>query len=660
MKNLVIIIPVYGQLFYTKKVLKSIEEQEVKAYDKVVTIVVDNASPDDTRKWLLEEWAGLTNLYKEDDTTVVPLKDKSLAYWKTQGDLTKQVVVNFSNLGYGPAINRALHLVIGTVFASADVLVMNNDMELLPHCIDKLKEASKTYKEKKVGIVGGKLLFPDGTIQHAGAYLNAFGWGQHKYGGIQDNQIFTSQRIEPQEFITGALLLITNECLQEVGLFDEQFAPAYFEEVDYIFRARDKGFITVYAPESRAIHYENTTAKTLNPSGNAPTELSHINQVKFYLKREQVPYIPTSDKKILFCCQIHGLWSFATVMRNLAKGLSWNGVDVSIAPQDYHTGEGIDDWEIKQMVEKPRDYWDRVVLRSAEGDDMMSLPPGKLRIAHTTGENSRVNPVWVDQLNHVDKVITTSRFFKKVMEEGGITTPIFVVPNAVNTSIFQPTGNKLPLGTLKGFNFISVFHFGTRKAPEVLIRAFAEEFDPDEDVSLTIHSLHMQNAIELQLKISLKEWVSRVCDNKPHAPMYITTDPMRMELIWAFYRNFDVNVLTTRCEGFGLTLAEAAACGLPSIVTGYSGVLDIVDDSTGWLLDYILQPMPLQIVPYFKNYLGGVWAEPSVEHLRKLLRHTFNNREEVSKKGQNALKKSQQFSIMEVGKLAKQVIFGVL
>jgi GT2 family glycosyltransferase len=632
-KILCIVIPVYGQLFYTKKVLKSIEEQVVKAYDRVVIFVVDNASTDGTDKWLAQEW-----LSKGRD---------------------KYIISNLTNLGYGPAINRALKFILQTDFLfNSDILVMNNDMELLPHCIDKLKEASETYKEKKVGIVGGKLLFPDGTIQHAGAYLNAFGWGQHKHGGIQDKYIFASQRIEPQEFVTGALLLITHECLSEVGLFDEQFAPAYFEEVDLIFRARDKGFETIYAPESRAIHYENITSKALDSSGNAPTELSHKNQVKFYLKREQIPYIPISEKKILLCCQIHGLWSFVTVMRNLAKGLSQNGVDVSIAPQDYHTGEGIDDWEIKKMVDKPHDYWDRVVLRSAEGDDMVPLPPGKQRIAHTTGENSRVNPAWVSQLNHVDKVITTSLFFKNVMEEGGVKTPIFVLPNAVDTSIFQPTGNRLPLGDLKGFNFVSVFHFGTRKAPEVLIRAFAEEFSPDEDVSLTIHSLHMQNAIESQLKISLKEWVSRICDNRPHAPMYITTDPMRMELIGSFYRNFDVMVIPTRCEGFGNPLAEAGACGLPSIVTGYSGVLDIVDNTTGWLLDYELQPMPLQLVPYFKNYLGGIWAEPSIAHLRKLLRHTFDNREEVTKKGQAALKKSHQFSIAEVGKLAKQVIFG--
>ncbi|MFA5394961.1 MAG: glycosyltransferase [Methanogenium sp.] len=631
-KTLCIIIPVFNQLFYTKKALESIGKHEQHSYNKVITFVVDNASTDDTKNWLTQEWCPSDNKY---------------------------VIWNDTNLGYGPAINKALCVIKDNPdLSDSDILLMNNDMELLPNCIDKLKEASlEVFEGKKTGVVGGKLLFPDGIIQHGGAFLSAFGWGQHKLGGVRDDQVIIIQKIEPQEYVTGALFFITNECLKEIGLLDERFAPAYFEEVDYCFRVRDKGYQIIYTPFARAIHYENITSKALHPSGNAPSELSHINQVKFYLKRESVPYIPTSEQKLLICSQIHGFWSFATVMKNFAKGLARNGVDVAIAPQDYHTGESIDDWEIKQMVDKPHDWWDRAVLRSAEGDDMTQLPPGKIRVAHTTGENSRIPPSWISQLNHVDKVLTTSTFFKGVMENSGVKTPIYVVPNAVDVSIFNQDVRKLPVGDLRGFNFVSMFHFGSRKAPEVLLKAFAEEFAPDEDVSLTIHSLSMQYVVETQLKISLKEWVSRICGYKPHAPIYITTSPMQMNVLGSFYKNFDIFVLPTRCEGFGLPLAEAAACGLPSIVTGYSGVLDIVDDNTGWLLDYTLQPMPLQIVPYFKNYLGGVWAEPSVDHLRKLMRHTFKNRDEVKKKGKLALEKSKQFSIEEVGKVAKKAIF---
>jgi hypothetical protein len=650
--TLCIIIPVYNQLFYTKKVLESIEKHEQHSYDKIVIIVVNNASTDGTKEWLYRKWCGDERLENYSSGIIRLICSISLE---------KCVINNKVNLGYGPAINVALKVVLeDKSLQDSDILLMNNDMELLPNCIDKLKEASyEVFDEKKTGIVGGKLLFPDGVIQHGGAFLTSFGWGCHKFGGVRDDQIIVDQKINPQEYVTGALFFITNECFKKIGLFDERFAPAYFEEVDYSFRARDNNYQIIYTPFARAIHYENITSKALSPSGNAPSELSHKNQVKFYLKREDIPYTPTSEHKLLICSQIHGFWSFATVMKNFAKGLARNGVDIAIAPQDYHTGESIDDWEIKQMVDKPHDWWDRVVLRSAEGDDMTQLPPGKLRVAHTTGENSRIPPSWISQLNHVDKILTTSTFFKGVMENSGVKTPIYVVPNAVDTSIFNLDVKKLPVGDLRGFNFVSMFHFGTRKAPEVLLKAFAEEFAPDEDVSLTIHSLSMQYVIENQLKISLKEWVSRICGHKPHAPIYITTSPMQMGVIGSFYKNFDVFVLPTRCEGFGLPLAEAAACGLPSIVTGYSGVLDVVNNDTGWLLDYELKPMPLQIVPYFKNYLGGVWAEPNVEHLKTLMRHVFKNREEVKKKGKLAFNNSKQFSIDEVGKVAKKAIFEV-
>jgi GT2 family glycosyltransferase len=71
-KTLCIIIPVYGQLSYTKKVLASIEKHVITTYDSVLTMVVDNASTDNTRQWLILEWLHKPlplNPFLEIDTT---------------------------------------------------------------------------------------------------------------------------------------------------------------------------------------------------------------------------------------------------------------------------------------------------------------------------------------------------------------------------------------------------------------------------------------------------------------------------------------------------------------------------------------------------------------------------------------------------------------
>ena len=69
--------------------------------------------------------------------------------------------------------------------------------------------------------------------------------------------------------------------------------------------------------------------------------------------------------------------------------------------------------------------------------------------------------------------------------------------------------------------------------------------------------------------------------------------------------------------------------------------------------------IPLQRLPYFKNYVGGEWAEIDINHLRKTLRFLYNNRTLLKEYGQNALKKVRmQYSIEAVGEQAKQIIFG--
>ena len=97
--------------------------------------------------------------------------------------------------------------------------------------------------------------------------------------------------------------------------------------------------------------------------------------------------------------------------------------------------------------------------------------------------------------------------------------------------------------------------------------------------------------------------------------------------------------------------------GIPSIVTGYSGVLDLVDNDNGWLINYKLEDIPLQYLPYFQNYIGGKWAIPDEDHLIELFRHVYNNRDEIKKKGELSRKRCLNYSIESVGLLAKGIIF---
>jgi glycosyltransferase involved in cell wall biosynthesis len=389
----------------------------------------------------------------------------------------------------------------------------------------------------------------------------------------------------------------------------------------------------------------------------ARKDLSDTSQVKFYQKHFNDVYHSDNIYKILLTCKIYGDWSFTIVMKNLAKGLKRAGVDVSIAPEEYHNILSMEDWEIKEMIQKPNDYWNRVVLRSCEGDHAYLMPPGKKRILHTTGESNILHRGWKDQLNNVDLVVTNSSFFKSILEQNGINTTIEIVPNSLDCTKYNTTIQPLAIENLRGFNFYTCFSFGDRKGPEFLIKAFSQEFTKEEDVTLYIQSPGMSQILSYKYGKKIDQYLNEITDFKPHAPIFVNTNHVHETIIPHLIKNFQCNVLSTRAEGFGNTIVETGAIGLPSIVTGYSGVTDFVDNSTGWHIDYKLVNIPLQPLPYFRNYIGGQWAEPSIEHLRALMRYAYENPEKTKKKGQNAAEKAKNYDIEVIGKQLKEIIW---
>ena len=101
----------------------------------------------------------------------------------------------------------------------------------------------------------------------------------------------------------------------------------------------------------------------------------------------------------------------------------------------------------------------------------------------------------------------------------------------------------------------------------------------------------------------------------------------------ALYRSADCFVLPSRGEGWGLPLLEAMACGLPVIATNWSAQTDFIHHGIAYPLG-IEGLVPAEArCPY---YDGFNWAEPSYGHLRALMRHVYENREEARLKGERA------------------------
>ncbi|MFQ3534559.1 MAG: glycosyltransferase family 2 protein [Aggregatilineales bacterium] len=167
----------------------------------------------------------------------------------------------FQVLNYAGPFNFSRACNLGAQHATdADLLLfMNNDMEVLDG--QWLARMAQWFERKGVGIVGAKLIYPNGTIQHGGVYVGGGGLASHLFGLQADNSdsIFGSVSWYRNLLaVTGACLLISREAFDKVGGFDENYQLNY-SDVALCLRVHEAGYRIVYTPHACLIHYESVT-----------------------------------------------------------------------------------------------------------------------------------------------------------------------------------------------------------------------------------------------------------------------------------------------------------------------------------------------------------------------------------------------------------------
>lgn len=160
-----------------------------------------------------------------------------------------------AEFNFSRQINRGVALAKGEA-----ILLLNNDIEVISP--DWLAEMVGCLAYPDVGIVGARLLYPAGDLQHAGVIVGlgqlAGHWYAHRPADFPGPMGRLAVR-SSLSAVTGACMLITRACFDAVGPLDEtRFAVAY-NDVDYCLRARAAGFRTVYTPFATLIHHESAT-----------------------------------------------------------------------------------------------------------------------------------------------------------------------------------------------------------------------------------------------------------------------------------------------------------------------------------------------------------------------------------------------------------------
>lgn len=162
---------------------------------------------------------------------------------------------NVENEGFPKAVNQGAALAEGEY-----LLLLNNDSEVLGNGLD---EAVKLLDEnEQIGVVGGRIVLLDGTLQEAGCGLWDDGWTyQYGRGEAVNNPAYNFQR--DVDYCSAVCLMIRTRLFREIGQLNEDFSPGYFEDPELSVRVWKSGHRIVYLPTMVVLHYENATSEGL-------------------------------------------------------------------------------------------------------------------------------------------------------------------------------------------------------------------------------------------------------------------------------------------------------------------------------------------------------------------------------------------------------------
>ncbi|WP_188261076.1 glycosyltransferase family 2 protein [Azospirillum tabaci] len=164
---------------------------------------------------------------------------------------------------HGPFNWAAINNAAAGVCRGDALCFLNNDV-VATHP-DWLGEMVSLLARPGVGAVGAKLLYPNGTVQHAGVVLGAEGAAGHAFVGLgADEPGHLGQAVLPRTVsaVTGACLLTSRAAFEAVGGFDMVRLPVAYADVDYCLKLQGAGLRVLWTPHARLYHLETQTRGT--------------------------------------------------------------------------------------------------------------------------------------------------------------------------------------------------------------------------------------------------------------------------------------------------------------------------------------------------------------------------------------------------------------
>jgi len=637
-----IIIPVYNALQYTRACLerlRTLHESESVPYE---IIVVNDGSHDGTAEFLKEQEPFIRTVH------------------------------NPTNLGFAAACNRGADLARGPY-----LLFLNNDTLPEPGWLEAL--VAEVDRDPRVGVAGARLLYPDGRIQHAGIMFTPQGLPFHRYRGVPGDDPRVMETVALPA-VTGACMLVRQDLFMRLEGFDERYRM-YYEDVDLCLRAHQAGYRVIYCPRSVVVHFESKSSPSLEEANARNFQslplflqrwlpyLRHLGVVReelpaktFSMSRRDSMHMPL----ILWTGPVFDPSGYAEELRTFAKAMDAYGIPFRLEEMPWSpldAGLKVSDRDFLRRMMEGTLSADRAYMRVWHTFPVFFRRDEQAfaNIGRTTFETDRLPEGWAERCNSMDFIWVPTEFNVETFRRAGVSQEkLRILPQCVDTERYGPHVEPLKIRLERGFNFLSIFDWSPRKGWDILLRAYATAFRPDDDVCLILKVYSSAGKTIEQIKEEIDRFLTQEFGDRELPPILILGGILSEDEVPRLYRCANAFVLPSRGEGWGRPLMEAMASGLPTIGTRWGGNLAYMNDMNSYLIDCELADVPDWALRELPTFRGHRWAEPSVEHLREVMRRVYDDRAGAAQRAETARAYIQKnFSPAAIGEYLRSLYFEV-
>lgn len=307
---------------------------------------------------------------------------------------------------------------------------------------------------------------------------------------------------------------------------------------------------------------------------------------------------------------------YKTLLLKILSGLDLEKIEIyprsytSVSPDFAPFFYGIDKKKIEFL-------FDLLILPASNFFDtthpIFHIAPHKNRHMFTMWESSRINDLFIDQLNKMNGIIVPNNWNKTNFKNQGCQTKIKVIPLFVDTDFYFYN----PPPSFDNFIF-ATGNDDFRKRTKKVINCFLKAFPTEKDVFL---------------KVKTKDKNMKFLDPR------IIPDAENHSSMNEWYWKSHVFVSGASAEGWGFMQHESMACGRPVISPKYAGVAEFLNETNGYCVDFdeVLSE------GYWKC-AEGKWSMFDEDHMIETMRYCYHNREDTRNRGIIASRDACQFS----------------